>query len=84
MGLGVPVVGTRVDGFPQTPAAERGLIVEPDDPAALAEALQGVIDGARRTDVPGARAWAQQFEVSRVASRYEADYAERAFPLAAA
>ena len=84
MGLGVPVVGTRVDGFPQTLAAERGLIVEPDDPAALAEALQDIIDGARRTDVPGARAWAQQFEVSRVASRYEADYAERAFPLAAA
>jgi glycosyltransferase involved in cell wall biosynthesis len=84
MGLGVPVVGTRVDGFPDTLADERGLIVEPDDPAALAEALQAVVDGARGTDVPGARAWAQQFEVTRVAERYEADYNERAFPLAAA
>jgi glycosyltransferase involved in cell wall biosynthesis len=84
MGLGVPVVGTRVDGFPETLADGRGLLVEPDDPAALAEALQAVIDGARGTDLPGARAWAQQFEVTRVAERYEADYAERAFPLAAA
>jgi glycosyltransferase involved in cell wall biosynthesis len=84
MGLGVPVVGTRVDGFPETLADDRGLLVDPDDPAALAEALQAVIDGARVTDLPGARAWARQFEVARVASRYEADYNERAFPLAAA
>ncbi|HEY6759051.1 MAG TPA: glycosyltransferase [Baekduia sp.] len=84
MGLGVPVVGTRVDGFPETLAEDRGLIVEPDDPAALAWALQEVVDGARGTDIAGARTWAQQFEVSRVASRYEADYGERAFPLVAA
>ncbi|WP_445149627.1 glycosyltransferase [Baekduia sp. Peel2402] len=84
MGLGVTVVGTRVDGFPETLAEDRGILVEPDDPAALAEALQDVVDGARQTDIAGARDWAQQFEVSRVAARYEADYAERVLPLAAA
>jgi glycosyltransferase involved in cell wall biosynthesis len=84
MGLGVPVVGTRVDGFPVTLAAGRGLIVEPDDPAALAAVLQDVLDGRRRTDVIGARAWAQQFALARITSRYEDDYVERALPLAAA
>jgi glycosyltransferase involved in cell wall biosynthesis len=84
MGLGVPVVGTRVDGFPRTLAAGRGLLVDPDDPAALATALQDLLDGRRRTDVLGARTWAQQFEISRITSRYEDDYLERALPLAAA
>jgi glycosyltransferase involved in cell wall biosynthesis len=84
MGLGVPVVGTRVDGFPCTLAAGRGVLVDADDPAALAAALQDLLDGRRRTDVIGARAWARQFELSRVVSRYELDYLEQALPLAAA
>ncbi|MCW3023684.1 MAG: hypothetical protein JWR30_3006 [Conexibacter sp.] len=83
MGLGVPVVGTRVDGFPQT-LTGRGLIVEPDDPAALAGALEGLLSGRRRTDTIGARAWAHQFETSRVATLYEDDYLARRVPLAAA
>lgn len=58
MGLGVPVVGTSVDGFPDTLANGRGLIIEPDDPAALAAALDDVLDARRTTDVRGARAWA--------------------------
>jgi glycosyltransferase involved in cell wall biosynthesis len=84
MGLGVPVVGTRVDGFPATLARGRGVIVEADDPVALAGALQDLLDGRRRTDVIGARAWAQQFALEPIVSRYEDDYAERALPLAAA
>lgn len=83
MGLGVPVVGTRVDGFPRT-LTGRGLIVEPDDPAALAGALEELLSGRRRTDTIGARAWAHQFETSRVATLYEDDYLARRVPLAAA
>lgn len=74
MGLGVPVVGTRVDGFPQTLASGRGLIVEPEDPAALAVALQDVLSDRRRTDLAGARAWAQQFRIERVVECYEQAY----------
>jgi glycosyltransferase involved in cell wall biosynthesis len=74
MGLSVPVVGTRVDGFPETLAGRRGLIVEPDDPKALAAALEDVLCGRRTTDLDGARAWAQQFATERVASLYERDY----------
>jgi len=83
MGLGVPVIGTRVDGFPESLADERGLIVEPDEPAALAAALEGVLSGRRTTDLAGARAWAQQFATERVASVYERDYLEQLQAVAA-
>ena len=76
MGLGVPVVGTRVDGLPETLANGRGLIVEPDDPGALAAALEDVLGARRGTDLAGARAWARQFDTERVTSMYERDYLE--------
>jgi len=76
MGLGVPVVGTRVDGFPETLMDNRGVIVEPDDPLAMAAALEDVLSGRRTTDVAGARTWAQRFATERVASLYERDYLE--------
>jgi len=76
MALGTPVVGTRLDGFSETLADGRGLIVEPDDPAALAAAFEDVLSGARSTDLLGARQWAQQFDVERVTSHYERDYLE--------
>ena len=47
MALGVPVVGTDVDGFPETLGAGRGVIVPPEDPEALAVALDG---DPRRSD----------------------------------
>ncbi len=83
MALGVPVVGTSVDGFPETLASGRGLIIEPGDPAALAGALEDVLSRRRRTDLAGARAWAQRFGIERVASRYEQDYFELSRAVAA-
>lgn len=74
MGLGVPVVGTSVDGFPDTLAKGRGLIIGPDDPAALAAALDDVLNYRRTTDLRGARVWAQQFNTDRIAAQYEDDY----------
>lgn len=74
MGLGVAVIGTRVDGFPRTLADDRGLIVEPDDPAALSAALEDLLSGRRTTDLVGARRWAQGFDTERVTSLYERDY----------
>lgn len=74
MGLGVPVVGTRVDGLAETLSRGRGLIVEPGDPEALAAGLEDVLGSRRTTDLAGARAWAQQFDTERVASLYERDY----------
>ncbi len=74
MGLGVPVIGTRVDGFPATLARGRGFIVAPDDPAALATAIDGVLAGRLAVDLEGARGYAAQFEPERVAGVYEQTY----------
>lgn len=76
MGVGVPVIGTRVDGFPDTLAANRGILVSPEDPEALAGALEQVLDRRLRPDIHAARAWAQQFDTERVATVYQQTYDE--------
>jgi glycosyltransferase involved in cell wall biosynthesis len=76
MALGVPVVGTDVDGFPETLGAGRGVIVPAEDPDALAAAIEGVLAGALRPDTTAAQAWARRFEVERVADLYERAYEE--------
>lgn len=76
MGLGVPVVGTRVDGFPATLADRRGILVSPEDPDALAHALEQVLDRRLRPDTSAARVWAEQFAIERVVAVYEQTYHE--------
>lgn len=78
MALGVPVVGTDVEGFALTLSAGRGIAVPPADAAALARALLEVTAGQRGTDLAGARAWARGFELGRLAGVYEADYRQLA------
>jgi hypothetical protein len=60
LGLGVPVVGTAVDGPARTLGNGRGVLVPPDDPHALAAALWRVLGGQRPDPGPG-RAYAWQF-----------------------
>ena len=60
LGLGVPVVGTAVDGLARTLGHGRGVLVPPDDPPALAAALSRVLGGERPDPGPG-RAYARQF-----------------------
>ena len=74
MGLGVPVVASAVDGLPETLADGRGVLVAPEDPAALARALEDVLAGRRLPDLAAARAWALELTPQRVAARYERDY----------
>lgn len=74
MGVGVPVIGTRVDGFPDTLAGNRGILVSPEDPQALASALEHVLDRRLITDTTAARSWAQQFDTEQVATVYEQTY----------
>jgi glycosyltransferase involved in cell wall biosynthesis len=80
MGLGVPVVGTRVDGFPATLADGRGIIVAPEDPQALAIALEQILSGQSRPDTTAAREWAAQFETEQVTTVYEQAYCELVKP----
>jgi glycosyltransferase involved in cell wall biosynthesis len=74
MGLGVPVVASAVEGLPLTLGAGRGVLVPPDDPASLAEALDEVIDGRRSVDCGAARDYAFRFAPARVASVYASAY----------
>jgi glycosyltransferase involved in cell wall biosynthesis len=69
LGLGVPVVGTAVDGLARTLGEGRGVLVPPDDPPALAAALCRVLAGQRPDPRPG-RAYARQFTPGRAAAMY--------------
>jgi glycosyltransferase involved in cell wall biosynthesis len=76
MSLGVPVVGTSVEGLPAVLGEGRGVLVAPDDPAALAEAIEAVLIGRMRTDLGAARRYAREFTAQAVAARYAAAYRE--------
>ena len=74
MSLGVPVVGTAVEGLPGVLGDGRGVLVAPEDPAALAAAIEGVLSGRLRTDARAARLYARGFRPQAVAARYAAAY----------
>jgi Glycosyl transferases group 1/Glycosyltransferase Family 4 len=73
LGLGVPVVGTTVDGLAHTLGNGRGVLVPPDDPRALAAALSGVLAGEHPDPGPG-RAYARQFTPAAAAAVYLGAY----------
>jgi glycosyltransferase involved in cell wall biosynthesis len=74
MGLGVPVVGTAVEGLPETLGSGRGVLVAPEEPRALAAAIGAVLAGLCEADLAGARAYAQRFAADRIAARYASVY----------
>lgn len=76
MARGVPVIGTDVDGLPNTLADGRGIVVPAADPVALAAAIDDVLQGRRATDLLGARRYAVNFSLERVAAQYAAAYRE--------
>jgi glycosyltransferase involved in cell wall biosynthesis len=76
MGLGVPVVATAVEGIPATLGSNRGVLVAPDDPAALAEGIGGALAGDLPVDRDEARAYAQRYLPDRVARAYAREYRE--------
>jgi glycosyltransferase involved in cell wall biosynthesis len=73
LGLGVPVVGTEVDGLARTLGQGRGVLVPPEDPHALAGALARVLGGDHPDPAPG-RAYARQFTPSAAAAAYAPAY----------
>ena len=53
---GLPVIGARVGGIPELVLeGETGLLVEPDDPAALAAALDSLAVSPQRREALGLR-----------------------------
>lgn len=79
MAMGVPVVASRVGGIPEiVDHEETGLLVEPDDPAALAAAVLRVLgDGglAAKLRMNGRRKAVALFSWDRVADTVWAAYA---------
>jgi glycosyltransferase involved in cell wall biosynthesis len=67
---GVPVVGSAVEGLPMTLGRGRGVRVPPDDPAALALALEDVMSGNHSVDLSAAAEYAQRFSPARVTAVY--------------
>jgi glycosyltransferase involved in cell wall biosynthesis len=78
MAAGLPVVATRVGGIPELVVdGETGVIVEPDDPAALAaavDALAASVDRRLTLGAAGARRVAAHFTADRMAARMLALY----------
>jgi glycosyltransferase involved in cell wall biosynthesis len=70
MAHGVPVIGTNVEGLPTTLADRRGLLVSPDDPEALAVAIDDVLNGRRAPDLGAARRYARRYTATRVTAYY--------------
>jgi colanic acid/amylovoran biosynthesis glycosyltransferase len=80
MAAGAPVVATRVSGIPELVAHEvNGLLVEPDDPAALADALvrvHGDRELAARIAAAGRRTVEERFDGDVLARRLADLFAE--------
>lgn len=76
MALGVPVVGTAVEGLEHVLSGGRGIAVAPESPRELAQALAALLDGHVRTDLDAARRYAATFTAERVADLYERTYIE--------
>jgi len=67
-------VGTAVEALPEVLGDGRGILVAPEDPDALAQALAGVLAGRLRPDLDAARRYATRFQPARVARRYLRHY----------
>ena len=74
MAYGAPVVATNVEGLPTTLADGRGVLVPPEDPVALARAIDDVLRGTRRPDLSASRRYAERFTADRVADQYARVY----------
>jgi glycosyltransferase involved in cell wall biosynthesis len=81
MASGLPVIATRVGGNPEVVADnETGLLIQADNPPALAEAILTMhgADGRRRLmGTAGRRRAVEYFDVRRMVSNYEQLYINR-------
>jgi glycosyltransferase involved in cell wall biosynthesis len=77
LGLGVPVVGTDVEGLTTTLGEGRGVLVPSEDPPAMATALRRVLAGEHPSAEPG-KAYAARFAPDLVTKGYARVYLDLA------
>jgi glycosyltransferase involved in cell wall biosynthesis len=79
MAAGVPIIATGVGGVPEMLTAREALLIPPDDPEALALAVQAVYDDPHAAAVRARAARVRllsEFAMDRCLERYEALYRE--------
>jgi glycosyltransferase involved in cell wall biosynthesis len=77
LGSGLPCVGTRVGGIPELLGGQTGLLVPPEDPQALANAMASLSSPAfRATVAAGNQEVVGRFSLERCAQRFTAIYRE--------
>lgn len=79
MERGLPIVAARVDGIPEQLGEDAGLLVSPDSPRAVADAILSLRDDPAMADAKGARARArvaERFTIEQQAEGLAAAYQE--------
>ena len=76
MRYGIPVVGTRTGGIPETVPPGTGLLIPPDDDVALAGAINGLAESVETRKALGeaGRRWSERFHWERVVDQLESHY----------
>lgn len=77
MASGLPVIATRVGGVPDIVTPDTGTLVEPEDPAALAAALETLLDDRERRSRLGLAAQRRtctEYSLARYAERHRRIY----------
>jgi glycosyltransferase involved in cell wall biosynthesis len=77
MAAGVPIIATRVGGIPQMLSEDEALLVEPENPTALANAIRAVYDdptGAQARVLRAQERLQRDFGVAPWLERYESLY----------
>ncbi|MCX5683208.1 MAG: glycosyltransferase family 4 protein, partial [Planctomycetota bacterium] len=70
LAAGVPVVLARIGSYPELVERGGGVLVEPDNPAALAAAIRGLLadpEKARQAGASGRKAVLEYFNIERMA-----------------
>jgi glycosyltransferase involved in cell wall biosynthesis len=74
LGLGVPVIGSAVEGLPLTLGQGRGVLVPSEDPEELARAIDELLHGRGVPDPAAGRVYAERFTPERIAPYYADTY----------
>jgi glycosyltransferase involved in cell wall biosynthesis len=70
----VPVIATAVEGLPTTLGERRGVLVAPDDPGLLAEAIAALLTCRSDVDLDAGQRYAARFSAELVAAGYARTY----------